>query len=131
MAFGWSAKNLPKQIFINNEYVESKNPKKLTVYNPKDGTLVADDIALAGEEDVDAAVAAAEKAFVSWRKVAPGERRAILNKFADLVEKYGVALSELTRVTLGAPYEAFGAFEIGLCSEVCLTGTGGYPRRTI
>ncbi|KAF2638753.1 aldehyde dehydrogenase [Massarina eburnea CBS 473.64] len=117
MAFNWSTKNLPNKIFINNEYVDSKSSKKLTVYNPTDGSLVADDIPLAGEEDVDAAVAAAEKAFPAWKKVAPNERRNIMNKFAELVERNGLAIAELTRVTLGAPYKAFGAFEVGLCAE--------------
>lgn len=121
MAFPWSAKNLPKQIFINNEYVDSKSSKKLTVHNPTDGSLVADDIPLSGEQDVDAAVAAAEKAFPVWRKMAPNERRNIMLKFAQLVEDNAIAVAELTRVSLGAPYKAFGAFEIGLCAEVCST----------
>ncbi|PVH95800.1 aldehyde dehydrogenase [Periconia macrospinosa] len=118
MAFNWSLKNLPKQIFINNEYVDPNNSNKLTVYNPKDGSLIANDIALAGEADVDAAVAAAEKAFPAWRKVAPTERRNIMNKFADLVDQHSVQIAELTRACLGAPYKAFGAFEVGMCAEV-------------
>ena len=60
-AFEFSKDKLPKQLIINNEYVDSKNSKKLTVYNPADGSLVADDVPLAGEADVDAAVEAAEK----------------------------------------------------------------------
>ena len=59
--FNFSKDNLPKQLIINNEYVDSKSNKKLTVKNPKDGSLIADDVPLAGEEDVDRAVAAAEK----------------------------------------------------------------------
>lgn len=118
MAFSFSKTNLPKQLFINNEYVDSKGSKKLTLYNPKDGSLVADDVALGGEEDVDAAVAAAEKAFPAWKRVSAAERRGILNKFADLVEKHALTLAELTRVTLGAPYESFGKFETGLCADV-------------
>ncbi|CAI6334836.1 unnamed protein product [Periconia digitata] len=117
MALNWSPKNLPKHIFINNQYVESQSHNKISVHNPKDGSLIANDVAVAGAEDVDAAVAAAEKAFPAWRKVLPTERRNIMNKFADLVEQHGVALAELTRVSLGAPYEAFGAFEVGLCAE--------------
>lgn len=117
MSFQFSVKNLPKQIFINNEFVESKNPKKLSLYNPKNGELIANDVALAGEEDVDAAVAAAEKAFATWKKVAPTERRNIMYKFADLVEKHAEEIAELTRISLGAPFKAFGAFEIGLCAE--------------
>jgi aldehyde dehydrogenase (NAD+) len=120
MTFPWSPKNLCKQNFINNEYVDSKSSKKLTVYNPKDGSLVADDVPLSGEEDVDAAVAAGEKAWPAWKKLGANERRKIMNKFADLLETNGEAVAELTRITLGAPYKAFGAFEVGLCCEVRL-----------
>jgi hypothetical protein len=118
MSFPWSSKNLPKQIFINNEYVESKNSKKLTLDNPADGSRIADDVALAGEQDVDAAVAAAEKAFPAWKKITASERRNIMTKFADLVEKHSTEIAELSRISLGAPYKAFGAFEVGLCAEV-------------
>jgi len=38
-------------------------------------------------------------------------------KFADLIEKHGDALAELTRITLGAPYGSFGKFETGLAAE--------------
>ncbi|KAF2093839.1 aldehyde dehydrogenase X mitochondrial precursor [Rhizodiscina lignyota] len=117
MAFSFSKSNLPKQLFINNEFVASKHDKKLKLYNPADGSLVADDVALAGEQDVDAAVAAAEKAFPAWRAISSGERRSIMNKFAQLIEDNTVALSELTRITLGAPYVSFGKFEAGLAAE--------------
>jgi aldehyde dehydrogenase (NAD+) len=117
MPLQYSAKNLPKQIFINNEYVDSKNSKKLSLHNPKNGELLADDIPLAGEEDVDAAVSAAEKAFPAWRKLGNNERRAILNKFADLIQANAEEIHQLSRISLGAP-AAFGAFEIGLCAEV-------------
>jgi aldehyde dehydrogenase (NAD+) len=99
------------------KYVASKNSKKLELYNPKDGSLVANDVDLAGEEDVDAAVVAAEKAFPAWRKIAPIERRNIMLKFASLIEKHDIALAELTRITLGAPYSAFGKFDTGLTAE--------------
>ena len=117
MPLQYSTKNLPKQNFINNEYVDSKNSKKLTLYNPKDGSLISDDVPLAGEEDVDAAVEAAEKAFMGWKKMAATQRRNILLKFADLVEQNAKEIAQLSRISLGAP-AAFGAFEGGLCAEV-------------
>ena len=120
MTLQYSAKNLPKQIFINNEYVDSKSPKKLTLHNPKNGELLADDCPLAGEQDVDAAVDAAEKAFPAWKKMSANQRRGILNKFADLIEKNADGIAKLSRISLGAP-AAFGAFEIALCAEVCIT----------
>lgn len=116
--FEFSAKNLPKQIFINNEYVNSKGSKNLSVYNPKDNSLVADDVPISDQADVDAAVDAAEKAFPKWRKMSANARRDILVKFAALMEEHVGALAELTRVTLGAPYGAFGKFEVGLAAEV-------------
>jgi hypothetical protein len=118
MAFNFSKANLPKQLFINNEYVDAKSTKKLSLYNPKDGSLVADDVALAGAEDVDAAVAAAEKAFPAWKRVPPTQRRDIIMKFASLIEQHEKELAELTRITLGAPYGSFGKFEVGLTAEV-------------
>ena len=121
MAFNFSKSALPKQLFINNEYVDSKNSKKLSLRNPKDGSLVADDVALAGEQDVDAAVAAAEKAFPAWKKMVPNGRRDIMLKFASLIEEHGEKLAELTRITLGAPYGSFGKFETGMAAEVHFT----------
>ena len=118
MAFNFSKTNLPKQLFINNEYVDAKNFQKLSLYNPKDGSLVADDVALAGAEDVDAAVAAGEKAFPAWKRVPPTQRRDIIMKFASLIEQHEKELAELTRITLGAPYGSFGKFEVGLTAEV-------------
>lgn len=118
MAFNFSKANLPKQLFINNEYVDAKSSRKLSLYNPKDGSLVADDVALAGAEDVDAAVAAGEKAFQAWKEIPPTQRRDIIMKFAFLIEQHEKELAELTRITLGAPYGSFGKFEIGLTAEV-------------
>ncbi|KAK0854850.1 hypothetical protein LTR91_017749 [Friedmanniomyces endolithicus] len=123
-SFNFSKANLPKQLVINNEYVDSKNSKKLSVYNPKNGELIADDVPLAGEQDVDEAVAAAEKAFPAWKATPPNKRRDMINKFADLIEKYGKELGELTRITLGAPWGSFGAFEISLCAETLRYNAG-------
>ena len=117
-AFEFSAKNLPKSLFINNEYVASKSNKTLSVHNPKDGALVADDVPIAVQEDVDAAVEAAEKAFPKWKKFSANARRDVLLKFAALLEQHIEALAELTRITLGAPFGAFGKFEVALAAEV-------------
>jgi aldehyde dehydrogenase (NAD+) len=135
--------NLPKQLFINNEvsphhhpsitihpspsihppptntpqFVDSKNTRKLEVRNPKDASLVANDIALAGEADVEAAVEAASAAFKTWRKTSAKQRRDLLNRLADLIDANAEAIAELTRVTLGAPMASFGTFEVALAAE--------------
>lgn len=124
MAFKFSKSNLPEQLFINNEYVDSKNSKKLTLINPADQKEISNNCPLAGEEDVELAIAAAEAALPAWRKMGDVQRRNIMNKFADLVDTHTEALAELTRINLGAPFEAFGKFEAGLCAEVCYFSVG-------
>ncbi|KAJ8119874.1 hypothetical protein ONZ43_g3273 [Nemania bipapillata] len=116
-SFPWSKSNLPKQLFINNEYVEAKNHKKLEVRNPKDESLLADDVAIAGEEDVDAAVDAAEAAFPAWKKTSATQRRNLLLKLADLIDEHSVTIAELTRLSLGAPFASFGGVEIKGAAE--------------
>lgn len=119
MAFSFSRHNLPDKLFINNEYVASTNDSKLTLYNPKDGSLISDNTPLAGEQDVNAAVDAAEQALPAWKDVMPNDRRTILNNFADLVDEHLAALSELSRISMGAPHENFGKVEVGNMPEVC------------
>ncbi|KPI41282.1 Aldehyde dehydrogenase [Cyphellophora attinorum] len=116
-SFEFSAKSLPLQLFIDNAYVDSKSNKYLTVHNPKDGSLVSDKVPLANDQDVDAAVVAAENALPGWKKISASQRRDILLKFAGLLEKHTAPLAELTRITLGAPFGSFGAFEVGLAAE--------------
>lgn len=114
---GFSVGNLPNKLFIDNKFVSAKNPETFSVFNPKDNSLVSDQVPLAGPEDVDAAVAAAETAFPAWKAVTASERRDIMLGFASLLEQHAETLAALTRITLGAPYQAFGKFEINLCAE--------------
>lgn len=114
----FSQDNLPKKLFINNEYVDSKSDKTFSVYNPTTEKLVADDLPIAGEEDVDIAIAAAEKALPAWKSMKAVDRRAIMLKFADLLDQHNAELAELSRITMGAPYVAWGKFEVGMSSQV-------------
>lgn len=118
MAFPFSSSNLPTQLFINNEYVNSRGAQKLSVHNPKDGALVTDQVPLSGAEDVEAAVAAAEAAFPAWKKTSAIERREKMLKFASLLQQHVDQLSELSRITLGAPFRTFGGFETSMASEL-------------
>ena len=53
---------------------------RFKVYNPADGSLVADDIPIAGEADVNAAVEAAENAFPAWKRIDHLQRQYSLTK---------------------------------------------------
>ncbi|PLB50099.1 aldehyde dehydrogenase [Aspergillus steynii IBT 23096] len=103
------------QLFINNTYVDCLNSHKISVYNPATGDLVSDQIPVAGPDDVDQAVQAANIAFSlgsEWRQMSNVERGRILLRFADLLEANQDRLAHLTRLTLGAPYHPFGKSEI-------------------
>lgn len=70
---------------------------------------------MAGPDDVDEAVNAAQKAFQSgssWRQMGIFDRQAVLLKFADLLEANRERLAYLTRLTLGSPFLPFGKSEI-------------------
>jgi aldehyde dehydrogenase (NAD+)/retinal dehydrogenase len=89
------------KLYINGSYVESKSGQKLTLYNPSDGSVVSSEIPVAGQEDVDAAVAAAEKAFHGpWSKFTGAQRSACLRKLAELLDEEDTLLNILTLDTL-------------------------------
>ena len=53
------------------------------------------EVALASAEDADRAIEAAQEAFASWREVSPGERAAVLRRFAAVVDAHVDELAEL------------------------------------
>ena len=61
---------------------------------------------LSTEEDVDAAVAAAVRAFDGWAGATPQERSEGLHRLADLVEEHGEELAQLESLDVGKPIAA-------------------------
>ena len=68
----------------------------LDVTSPIDGQVFSS-LANGTSDDVDGAVAAARKAFESgvWSKAAPAERKKIMHRIADLIDKHAVELAVL------------------------------------
>ncbi|EXA31244.1 hypothetical protein FOQG_10735 [Fusarium oxysporum f. sp. raphani 54005] len=93
------------QLFINNEYVEAKSGERLSVYNPVNGNLVTSNVHVAGQQDVDGAVDAAQAAYSSgpWRKFTAVQRAECMLKLADLVKARAKELSELETIAMGQP----------------------------
>ncbi|KAF7193143.1 Aldehyde dehydrogenase [Pseudocercospora fuligena] len=91
------------RLFINNEFVDAKSGEHLTVYNPFDDSLISDKIHAAGEQDVDAAVAAAKKAFKGeWGKLDPTDRAARMRKFASLIREKAGEIAALDSKCMGS-----------------------------
>ncbi|CAH3159945.1 unnamed protein product, partial [Porites lobata] len=78
-----------KQLFINNEYVDSASGKTFATINPVTAEKICD-VAEGDKADVDKAVQAAASAFKlgsPWRTMDASERGRLLYKLADLVER--------------------------------------------
>lgn len=86
----------PQSLFIGGNWQAAMGGATMDVISPIDGrklTTIAD----AGAEDVDLAVKAARAAFDkgSWSRAAPAERKKVLLKIAELIEKHALELAVL------------------------------------
>jgi 5-carboxymethyl-2-hydroxymuconic-semialdehyde dehydrogenase len=76
----------PLAHFIGGKAERGSSGELFDNLSPVDGSALGQVVA-ADERDVDAAATAAQKAFPAWRAKTGEERRAILHKVADLIEK--------------------------------------------
>ncbi len=75
------------------------------ILNPKTGETVLN-LPEASLGQIDAAVDAAEKAFMSWSQTTPGERSGYLLKIADAIEKDAQGFATLEALNCGKPINA-------------------------
>jgi len=78
---------------VGGEAVDPVRERWTEVTDPSTGEVYAR-APLSGEEDVDRAYAAAERAFEGWRDTTPSERQQALLRIADAVEARAVELVE-------------------------------------
>jgi len=90
------------QLFIGGKFVDAADGATLTSVNPHDNTPIAD-VAMAGREDIDRAVAAAQAAFPAWSHMSGSERGRILLRLADKIEENLDELSRLEALDTGHP----------------------------
>ncbi|NIE63536.1 aldehyde dehydrogenase [Burkholderia sp. Ax-1719] len=92
------------RLFIDGAYCESSSAKRFDCISPIDGRCLAQ-IAHAGEADVDAAVAAARRAFNAgiWANLNPRQRKAILLRFAAALRAHQDELALLETLDAGKP----------------------------
>ena len=85
-----------QSLFIDGRWQAARSGAAMDVVSPIDGRALTT-IADAGAEDVDLAVAAARAAFEkgAWSRAAPAERKKILLRIAELIEKHTLELAVL------------------------------------
>jgi acyl-CoA reductase-like NAD-dependent aldehyde dehydrogenase len=90
------------QLFIDGEFVDAVSGETLATLNPHDNSVIAN-VSMAGHADIDKAVAAAQKAFPDWSRMAAADRGRILLKLADLIEANTEELARLESLDTGHP----------------------------
>jgi acyl-CoA reductase-like NAD-dependent aldehyde dehydrogenase len=88
------------QMTIGGKLVRA--PSGFAAFNPATRAEIAQ-VPDAGREQLDAAVAAARKAFESWRNSSQEERAAALNAIADVIEKHAESFMRLLTLEQGKP----------------------------
>ena len=92
------------QALIDGKYVDAASGKTFACISPIDGKVLTH-VAECDAEDVDRAVRSSRKAFDSgaWSKMAPSQRKQILQRFADLILENEDELALLETLDMGKP----------------------------
>lgn len=95
---------LPKHMLVDGHQVDSASGASFDIISPRNGASIGR-LPTGGVEDVNRAVAAARKAFDSgvWRDRKPAERKAVLLRLAELMERDRADLSLLDSMSMGSP----------------------------
>ena len=87
------------------------------VHDPATGLVIAH-IAEASSAQVEAAVAAARRAFPAWSASVPSERAAMLLAIADALAEHGATFARLEMLDCGKPREAVLTDDLALAIDV-------------
>ncbi|MEQ3670002.1 aldehyde dehydrogenase [Pseudophaeobacter sp.] len=104
----WRAKaaalDIRRQAFIDGKFTDAISGKTFDSVNPADGAVLAP-VAECDAADVDLAVAAGRRAFDDgrWSRMAPGDRKAVLLKLADLIRANLEEMALLDCLDMGKP----------------------------
>ena len=95
---------LEGRAYLNGAYQWAVNGGTFASVSPIDGRELAA-IASCDQSDADQAVVAARNAFEAgiWSQLAPTRRKAVLLRFADLIEAHGDELALLETLDMGKP----------------------------
>ena len=104
---------LETRLFIDGKFVDAVDGNRFESINPATGEIIAE-VAAANEKDIDAAVAAARKAFRSgvWSRMAPRDRMEILYRFTQLIDEHSEQLAVLDTLDMGKPISDMLAIDL-------------------
>ena len=104
-------------LYIDGEFIQGDGRIEQPVLDPASGNTLGQ-LPHATRADLDRALAAAERAFASWRHVSPMERGAILRKAGELSRERAKEIGRNITLDQGKPLaEAVG--EVQRCADHC------------
>jgi succinate-semialdehyde dehydrogenase/glutarate-semialdehyde dehydrogenase len=90
------------ELLIDGKWGPAAGGKKIPVLNPANEEVIGH-VAHAEKADLDRALAAAEKGFHAWRKVAPFDRYKVMRKAADLIRSRADEIATIMTMEQGKP----------------------------
>ncbi|WP_214325536.1 aldehyde dehydrogenase family protein [Nonomuraea sediminis] len=91
-----------RQLYIGGAWIASVSGKAIEVVNPATEEII-DRVPAGAPDDVEAAVAAARKAFPSWSQTAPAERAKLLGAAAELLKERAGDIARIIATDVGSP----------------------------
>src|SRR5947207_9328239 len=109
----------PKRNLIAGKWVPAASGQNFEVFNPANGSVIAK-VPESDREDINRAVSAARKAFVSgpWSKMTPSERGKLVWRIGDLILQHADELAELESVDNGKPRAVARVADVPLAADL-------------
>ena len=102
-------------LYIDGQFISSEGRREQDVFNPATGAVIGK-LPHATREDLDRALAAAARAFESWKKSSPLDRSKVLRKVAELARERAKDIGHAMTLDQGKPLaESVG--EIMFCAD--------------
>ncbi|MEC8919020.1 MAG: aldehyde dehydrogenase family protein, partial [Pseudomonadota bacterium] len=90
------------KLYIDGEWREGSDGRQIDVVNPATGEVIGR-VAHATTADLDAALAATERGFQTWRATSAFERYKIMRKAAELLRERADGIARLMTQEQGKP----------------------------
>ncbi|MBA1146314.1 betaine-aldehyde dehydrogenase [Ectothiorhodospiraceae bacterium WFHF3C12] len=91
-----------RQLWIGGRYTPAASGESFETINPGNGKVICS-VDIAGAEDVERAIAAAERGLAEWRAMSGVARGRVLYRAAELLREHRQELAELESLDAGKP----------------------------
>ena len=101
------------QAFIDGKFADAASGKTFDCVSPIDGKVLTQ-VAACDKEDIDRAATAARTAFEDgrWSRMAPAQRKKVLFRWAELLDKHATELALMETLDMGKPISDSASIDI-------------------